>query len=327
MSGLMLLHIVRIITLVASLVSFILHVTQCILFNTEIKNINIPRILVIGQWQYLSWYLSLGFSLLSSLFIYIRAYYFKKCPKYILDRYIGFAVLLFVISSIITFTFPDAFEQSAQDFLREDPPTPFYLITHCSIFDSSAGDFYAVIYQRCVLTESIWISAIVLCVIWVSLILVTTYASYIERKKTGVNLRSMKDVSWGKYIPDPLPATYSPPIVNSKSGLLTPPLVRQPSDRSVYYHKSREQEGPSCYQSQMNNPQDDYKSNDYQGSNSDHNHEIVPYPEQRSLQNDGSYNYSSSTHDNPASFKTTTSNPIELNMRLTKTSARVECYK
>ncbi|KAI8089867.1 uncharacterized protein BX664DRAFT_334114 [Halteromyces radiatus] len=87
------------------------------------------------------------------------------------------------------------------------------LITYCHQLDSPIIDhFHPLLYQRCLLSDATWISAGVICLVWIFLFLAALRTNPND-DDDGVTKQYMhaKEPHWGRYVPEPVdqPRHYS----------------------------------------------------------------------------------------------------------------------
>ncbi|KAI9480534.1 MAG: hypothetical protein EXX96DRAFT_563167 [Benjaminiella poitrasii] len=271
-------HILRCLALFISLLSFTCHLAQCLLLKEYERKTDIPDWMTGGHWQYLSWYISLGLSLAGSLIVIclnskfttnkVNSHNYKigdgkrQNKYYSVDKCIGSVSLLPVLSSVITATIFDS-------GVSEEPWTNGYykpkqqertgLLTSCYIqFDSAQDPFYPLLYQRCMLSDSTWICAILLCIIWLGLVSFVIYgtrntlqSSTIKTKEDVLNRPAVafQEPAWGRYIPDPPSSLYSSTTQLGNQRLLVPTSILThekhiefyaAASREFYYNKEKD---------------------------------------------------------------------------------------
>lgn len=90
------------------------------------------------------------------------------------------------------------------------------------------------------LNNSTCVSAIFLCIVWVSLTGLSIFASRRHSDKNpklakNVIHPAVKEPIWGRYIPDPPSSIYSATIVDNRSGLLTPSSALTRDKHTEFY--------------------------------------------------------------------------------------------
>ncbi|CAO3627303.1 unnamed protein product [Cunninghamella blakesleeana] len=249
---------------VCSLLGFGCHLLQCILLIQYQKLANIPNWIQAGHWQYLTWYVVLGLSLLSGLAIIIQAVFIKKDEKLRMDKIVSVLNVLPLATSIVT----------AVVFVNDEPWSNFVvnikrpmitgLVHTCYQFNSNVDRFYPLLYQRCLLSDSTWIGSVIICFFWTLLFVTVMTMQPLSQKNYTL---PRKEPDWGRYIPDPIEEQYQDQqnkkkysestigsqVMNSISNKFPPPapptiVSRRPS----YLHFLQQQQ--LQHQQQYHNP-------------------------------------------------------------------------
>ncbi|KAI7891895.1 uncharacterized protein EV154DRAFT_551213 [Mucor mucedo] len=219
-------HTVRFLAFFISLITFVCHLAQCILLSSYQEQTGISDWITAGHWQYLLWFISLGLSLAGSFTLCLNAYYYNRPKRYLLDKCIGLLALLLLLTSIIIIVSMDSSEPWTNN--NSSPIERSSLMSSCSLFDSSRDKFYPLLYQRCMLSDSIWILSILLCIVWTSVVLFAMMGLSQKKKETAKNpIQPAQEPNWGRYIPHPPASIYSATTLGNRSGLLTPSFVKQ----------------------------------------------------------------------------------------------------
>ncbi|OBZ89691.1 hypothetical protein A0J61_02242 [Choanephora cucurbitarum] len=216
-------HLFVFISILLSLIGLALHSYQCAILKEYRIQTGIPDWVTAEHWQYLIWYIALSLLLLISTVACLHKSYFRCQNSDSFDKRVNLACLLISSISVITavaFNSPEPWTNGYVQFKRKGN-----LVSSCSIFDSSKDPTYRLLYQRCVLDDSVLICAILICFTWIFLTSLTVWNSIVDKKdKDSQHECDKKEINWGKYVPDPPSSIYSASTA-AYSGLLTPSTV------------------------------------------------------------------------------------------------------
>ncbi|KAI7905530.1 uncharacterized protein BX663DRAFT_583630 [Cokeromyces recurvatus] len=233
-------HILRYLAFIISLISFSCHLAQCILLQEYIEKTEIPNWMTAGHWQYLSCTL---FSYKHDKKQQQQQQQQRQNQSYSLDKCIGSLSFLLILSSVITAVIFDSGvteEPWTNDSYKLEEPR-IGLLTSCyTLFDSNHDLLYPLLYKRCILSDSTWICAILLCINWLSLVGFVIYQTLSEERriKKTINKRvfnrpteattttaPFQELAWGRYIPDLPNSLYSSTTHFGNHRLLVPTSI------------------------------------------------------------------------------------------------------
>ncbi|KAI8061700.1 hypothetical protein BC940DRAFT_336786 [Gongronella butleri] len=217
-------NVLRWTTFFGSLGAFGCHMLQCILLLKYQQLAEIDNWLQAGHWQYLTWFIVLGLSMLCSLAILVLAFYFDLSTMVKTDKILAAFNVIPLLTSIVTTILFDNNEPWSGGKVATKRPLVVDLFEYCAQLDSAVDAFHPLLFQRCLLSDLTWLLACVLCVLWISLLIM---ASTLPRALTAATVLPSHEPAWGRYVPDPflpnhcdssLASTFAPPNAHHHYG-------------------------------------------------------------------------------------------------------------